>query len=70
MHTNKCRNSIQAESLPIESVDYRSAISSIALVNIHLPSCKYGIKGFLSVILNDMLDLNAQKDRHIVRSAQ
>ena len=75
MHTSKCRNLIEAVALRIESVDYRFLISLVALVDIHPLSCKYGINGLLSVILNDKQDLNTLprlqsiRENRLVRSA-
>ncbi|GFV45081.1 hypothetical protein TNCV_3339261 [Trichonephila clavipes] len=40
MLSSKRRNSIEAGSLPIESVEYRSVMSSIALVEIQPLSCE------------------------------
>ena len=54
MHSDKYRHSIEARSLPIESVDYCSVLLPIALVDIHPLTCEYGIKGLLRVILNCM----------------
>ena len=59
MHTSKYRNSIEAGSLPIESKDHRFVTSSAALVEINDNQCEYEINELLSVILNDMQDLNA-----------
>ena len=57
MHISKYRNSIEAGSFTIESVDYRSLILPVTLVNIHPLSCKYKIKG-IRVKMNCMEDLN------------
>ena len=35
MHASNCQNSIEAKSLPIESMDYWSVISPVTLVDIH-----------------------------------
>ena len=40
----------------IESVDYRSVISQVALVDIHPLSCEYKINGLLRVLLQDILE--------------
>ena len=69
MHTSKCRNFIDAESLLIESVDYRFVILLVAVVDIHPLSCEYEINVLLRVKLNGMQDLNNQRDRDIVRLA-
>ncbi|CAL1268282.1 unnamed protein product [Larinioides sclopetarius] len=47
MLTSKCRNSIEARSLPMESVDYRSVISPVAMVDIKPLSCEYAVNGLL-----------------------
>ena len=59
MHTSKYRNSMEARSLPIVSVNFRPVISPVAHVDIHPLSCEYGINTLLRVILNDTQDLNA-----------
>ncbi|GFX59680.1 hypothetical protein TNCV_3754451 [Trichonephila clavipes] len=66
MLTSECRNSIQAEFLPISCVDYCSVISPFALVEIQL-LYEYGINGVLRGILNGMQNLHAREDRHIVK---
>ena len=57
MHISKCRNSIEAGSFTVESMDYRSLILPITLVNIHPLSIKYKIKG-IRVKMNCIEDLN------------
>ena len=59
MNTSKNRNSIEAGLLLLENVDYHSMISPVAVVDIHLLSCEYGINELLRVILNGMQDLKA-----------
>lgn len=59
MPTFKNSNSIYAESLTIEIVDYRSVISPIAKVEIQQLLCEYGISTFLWVILEGKQDGNA-----------
>ena len=51
-------NSIEAGSLPIWCVNYRSVIA-LTLVDIHPLSCECRINGLLRVILNGMNDLKA-----------
>ena len=63
MHTSMCWNSIEAGSLPIESVDY------------YLMSWEQGINEQLRIIQNGMRNLkalpwpNAREDRYIAKSA-
>lgn len=53
------RNSIEAESLQIESADYCFVISLVALVKVQPLSFELDINELLRVILNGMQDLNA-----------
>lgn len=59
MLIRKCRDTIQAESLPIESMEFRSHTSPVALVEIKLPLSEYGTNRLLRFILNVIQDLNA-----------
>ena len=73
MHTSKRRNSIEAGSLNIESVDYRIVTSPVALVDIHQLSCEYGINELLRGHNEQHAGsqrpsmTNVREERHIVR---
>ena len=58
MYTKKCQNWIGAGPLSINSVDCRSFMSYVVLINIHPLPFEYGINALLRVILNGMQDLS------------
>ena len=51
-------NLIEVESLPTESVNSRSVISPVVLVDIHPLSCENGANDLLKVMINRMQGLN------------